>query len=174
MKTSIRTFLGRTFLVVSVLVLAPAIARAGIADSPLPLLGGIKSNSLFSVTGVVSAAGLGTFFSCTNPSPDETVAASVELFVDAGGNPCNDAASVAVTLSPGETVLFATQNNIESSFFSSQPLTAVDMFLSIGSARIISTGKTLVCDAFVADVYNSPPSSMMKLNLIYRNKPKGD
>jgi hypothetical protein len=168
-----KTIIG-TFLSLSALVLAPAVARAGVLDSPVPSLGGLKTYNLYSVTGVVNAAGLGTFFSCTNPSTDTTVQVSVELFVDAGGDPCNSAATAAVSLAPGETKLMATQNNVQSSFFSSHPLTSVDMFMSIGSARIISNGKALLCDVFVADVYNSPPSSMMHLNLISRGKQKGD
>jgi hypothetical protein len=160
-----------TLLVASLLV--PLSSHAGILDSPLPLLGGTKSAHIYSVSGVVNAAGLGTFFSCTNPSSD-TVMVSVELFVDAGGAPCNDASTVAVSLAPGATKLFSTQNNVESSFFSTQPLTAVPMFLSIGSARVVATGKALVCTAFVADVYNSPPSSMMPLNVARIGKQRGD
>jgi hypothetical protein len=162
----------RNLLVAASLIL-PSAAAAGILDSPLPLLGGAKGAHLYSVSGVVNAAGLGTFFSCTNPSSD-TVMVSVELFVDAGGAPCNDAAAVAVSLPPGGTKLFSTQNNVESSFFSTQPLTAVPMFLSIGSARVIGTGKALVCTVFVADVYNSPPSSMMPLNVARAGKQRGD
>jgi hypothetical protein len=157
----------------SLLLLLPGAVRAGILDSPPPDLQGHKSQVSFSASGVINAAGLGTFFSCTNPS-SVAVLISVELFTDAGGDPCNDASSVSVSAPPGGTVMFSTQNNVESSFFSTQPLTAVDMFLSLGSARIVSTGKGLVCTAFVADVSNSPPSSMMPLKLVLKGKQRGD
>jgi hypothetical protein len=148
-------------------------ASAGILDSPLPVLGGKPSAHNFSVSGVMNAAGLATFFSCTNPTSAD-VMISVELFTDAGGNPCNDAAAVAATVPAGGTVLFSTQNNVQSSFFSSSPLTSVDMFLALGSARIVSTSKSLVCTAFLADVYNSPPMSMTPLNVAARGKQRGD
>ncbi|HYC54161.1 MAG TPA: hypothetical protein VEL28_04405 [Candidatus Binatia bacterium] len=163
----------RTVIASASLVLLPATAVAGVLDSPLPLLQGQKSNHIYSVSGVVSAAGLGTFFSCTNPST-LSVLVSVELFTEGGGDACNDASSVSVSIAPGETVLFSTQNKVQSSFFSTQPLTAVDMFLSLGSARIVSTGKALLCSAFVADVYNSPPMSMTQLNLMAKGKQRGD
>jgi hypothetical protein len=154
----------------SALVLAGQ-ANAGVLDSPLPTLGGVKTSLAFAASGVINAAGLATLFSCTNTSSDP-VSASVELFVDAGGSPCNTADDVDVELDPGESVMFSTQNNVQSSFFSTQPLTAVDMFLSLGSARIVATGKGLLCTAMVADVYNSPPQSMSQIVLAVRGKQK--
>ncbi|TMJ17678.1 MAG: hypothetical protein E6G94_01755 [Alphaproteobacteria bacterium] len=153
-------------------VLIAGRASAGVLDSPLPDLGGGGKTALnYAVSGVVNAAGLATFFSCTNPS-SVSVHVSVELFADDGGDPCNTASTVAVTVGPGATAMFSTQNNVQSSFFSSTPLMSVDMFMAAGSARVISDGKTLLCSAFVADVYNSPPMSMMSLSLVSRGKPK--
>lgn len=154
-------------------VLSAGRASAGILDSPLPMLGGVQSAHLYSVTGVVSAAGLATFFSCTNPS-SSTVSFSVQVFVDGGGDPCNDAAAAAVSIPPGGTKLLSTQNNVQSSFFDSSPIGATDMFITIGSARIVSTAKDLLCTVFVADVYNSPPMTMMRLNAGKKGKMKGD
>src|SRR5687767_11564566 len=78
----------------SALVLAGQ-ANAGVLDSPLPTLGGVKTSLAFAASGVINAAGLATLFSCTNTSSDP-ISASVELFVDAGGSPCNTADDVDV------------------------------------------------------------------------------
>jgi hypothetical protein len=146
-------------------------ARAGVLDSPLPTLNGVKTSLAYAATGVVNAAGLATLFSCTNTS-SSTVSASVELFTKEGGDACNTADSVDVPLDPGESVMFSTQNNVESSFFDTQPLTAVDMFMSLGSARIVTTGKGVLCTAMVADMYNSPPQTLAQLTLASRGKVK--
>jgi hypothetical protein len=154
----------------SLLMLATG-ATAGVLDSPLPTLAGQKSSLAFTAAGVINAAGLATLFSCTNSSSDPVVA-SVELFVDAGGDACNDANAVAVSLAAGQSVMFSTQNNVESSFFSTRPLTSVPMFLSLGSARIVATGKGLLCTAMIADMFNSPPQSMASIVLAARGKQK--
>lgn len=146
-------------------------ARAGVLDSPLPTLNGEKTSLAYAASGVVNAAGLATLFSCTNTS-SITMSASVELFTKEGGNACNSADTVDVSLAPGESVMFSTQNNVESSFFDTQPLTSVDMFLAMGSARILATEKGLFCTAMVADVYNSPPMSMSQIVLAARGKIK--
>ena len=165
----------KKFALLAALALAiayPAGARAGILDSPVPQLGGAKTSALFSASGVVSAGGLATFFSCTSASTD-TADVSVELFGDGGGAPLNDATSVAMSVPAGGTVLFATQSTPDSSFFSTQPLLSVPTVITLGSARIIATAK-FVCTAFVADAYNSPPSSMTAINLLAKSKQRGD
>ncbi|MEO6027666.1 MAG: hypothetical protein ABIR79_12435 [Candidatus Binatia bacterium] len=157
----------RKFILLAALALAiscPAPARASILDIPPPLKGQ-KSLRLFTVPGVVTAGGLGTFFSCTNRSSSPATI-SVELYVEDGGAACNDASAVAVTAAPGATVMFATQNTADSSFFSSVPLSTPPAYLALGSASILSTSKSVVCNAFIADVYNSPPLSMATLKAI--------
>ncbi|HEY2775006.1 MAG TPA: hypothetical protein VGK20_13245 [Candidatus Binatia bacterium] len=154
------------------LLVVAGVSYAGVIDSPLPTLGGKGSVMNYAVSGVVNAGGLATIFSCTNTSSSD-VTISVELFVDAGGNPCNDANAAAVTAPAGGTVMFSTQDNIQSSFFSTHPLSTPPMFLSVGSARVVSTGKALICSAFIADVYNSPPQSMTPLVLTAKGKQRG-
>jgi len=149
----------------------PVTARAGIADSPVPILQGQKAAHLFSVSGVVTAGGLGTYFSCTSVSPT-TVVVSVELFSDGGEGPCNDASAVALSVAPGATVMFATQN-VNSAFSSVQLLTPTPVFIGHGSARILSTSKGLVCTAFLADAYNDPPTSMAALTVVSKTKQRG-
>ncbi len=164
----------RTIALLAGLALAlsyPALARADIFDSP-PLLQGQKSSRIFAVSGVMTARGLGTFFSCTNLS-QSPAAISVELYVADGLDACNDANAVSVTAAPGATVLFATQNTPDSSFPSSVPLSTPPQFLASGSASIIATSKSVVCSAFVADVYNSPPLSTMRLEVFAKGKQKG-
>ena len=92
----------------------PALARASIFDVP-PALLGQKTSRLFTVPGVVTASGLGTFFSCTNLSSAPAVV-SVELYVADGADACNDASAVATTVAAGATVQFETQNTSDSSF----------------------------------------------------------
>ena len=164
----------KSFVLVAGLALAIAYcpgARAGILDSPIPQLNAQKTSSLFTASGVVSAGGLATLFSCTNASTD-AADVSVQLFGD-DGTLVNDAASVAVTVGVGGTALFSTNENVDSSFFSTHPLTAVPLLLTLGSARIIGTDK-FVCTAFVADVYNSPPNSITPINLFAKSKQRGD
>ena len=48
------------------------------------------------------------------------------------------------------------------------------MYLALGSASILSTSKKVVCTAFVADVFNSPPLSMMTLKVMEKGKQSGD
>jgi len=162
-------------LVIGLAVLAchPAAVSAGIADSPVPALQGEKALHLFSVSGVVTAGGLGTYFSCTSSST-ATVRLSVELF-DQDGNPLNDASAVSVSVAPGATTMFATQNDDANSSFSSvQLLTAAPVFLEHGSARILGTGKSFVCTAFLADAYSGPPTAMAHLTVVAKTKQKGD
>ena len=168
-----RITMKKLVLVVGFALLAfhPAPARAGIADSPVPILQGHKAQHIFSVSGVVTAGGLGTYFSCTSVAPID-VAVSVELFSEDGSGPCNDASAVALSVAPGATVMFATQN-VNSAFSSVQLLTPTPVFIGHGSARILSSSKLLVCTAFLADAYNDPPTSMAALTVVSRTKQRG-
>jgi len=157
----------------AVLATYPATARAGIADSPVPALQGQTAVDLFSVAGVTTAGGLGTYFSCTNKSPIAALV-SVEVFGEEGGAPCNDASAVSVSVAPGASVMFATQD-VNSAFFSAHLLTSVPVYLGVGSARILSTVKKkkgLLCTAFVADASTAPPTSMAPLNVVGRIGPQ--
>ena len=63
-------------------------ARAGVADSPLPVLGATTLH-LYSVPGVIDGGGLATYFAC--PSTDTAaMRVGVELFGPAGGAPGNE------------------------------------------------------------------------------------
>ena len=153
----------------AVLVSAPLMTDASVLDPP-PLLQGQTSRALFTVSGVTTAGGIGTYFSCTSAAT-VSILVSVELFDAAGTTPINDASAVSVNLAPGATVVFATQN--ENDAFCNAVLLGAPVFLSGGSARILATQKGLVCSAFLADAYNAPPTSMVPLNVVAKNKQKG-
>jgi hypothetical protein len=150
------------------LSVAPA-ARAGIADSPLPVLvAGQTTLHLYSVPGVINSAGLGTYFSCT--STDTTaVQVCVEVFGFAGGAPIsNDCSMTSLSVPPGGTETFGTSAPVGISIQSNLGAGAI----SRGSARILATSKKLVCTAFLADVGNAPPTSMTYLTVIAKLKQK--
>jgi hypothetical protein len=148
----------------------PLQARAGIADSPLPVLqAGISTQLLYSVPGVLSDAGhsVATYFSCTSTSTSSIVV-GVELFGAGGGSAINNAATTAFTLPAGGTVVFGTIGAVGIS-------TDVDLTagaLAKGSARILSTSKALICTAFVADPNNNPPGSGWELTVVAKTKQK--
>src|SRR5438128_3822081 len=102
----------RSIRLASVLVLTTALAvpqaRAGIADSPLPVLtAGATTFHLYSVPGVISGGGgeLKTYFACTS-TDTATMQVGVEIFGTAGGAPINDATMTSLSVLPGATVIF--------------------------------------------------------------------
>jgi hypothetical protein len=145
------------------LMLSPAASLAGIADSPIPAP---FAYHLFSVTGVINDAGTNysTYFLCTSTSTSpQTV--GVELFAAAGGGPVNNAATTALVVGPGATVGFGTAGEA-----------FVDVSLAAGvfpkgSARILSTSKSLICTAFLKDFSNG---SVGYLAVVKKTKQKGD
>ncbi len=150
---------------------APVLAHATIFDPP-PSLKGQKSVRLFTVPGVVTAGGLATIFSCTNLSQAPAVV-GIQLYREDDPEACNDADAGSVTLAAGATVSIATNNSPDSSFFSSVPLTTPPMYMPVGSASILSTNKSVFCEAKLVDIANSPPLSMAALKTI-RKKQVGD
>lgn len=146
-------------------------AVAGIADSPVPLLMGQKAQVLYSVPGIINAGSLGTYVSCTSTAKTPSIVA-VEVFQNSGGAALNDASATSLSVAPGATVMFATENAvgfIEDSFLL-DPLSPP--VITKGSARILSTSKSLICDAFVSDAVNSPPVSMRYLTIIAKTQQK--
>ena len=83
-------------------------ARAGIADSPLPVLtAGATTFHLYSVPGVIANGALETYFSCTS-TDTATMQVGVELFGEPGGAAINDAAATSLSVIAGATVMFGT------------------------------------------------------------------
>lgn len=150
------------------LALAPRPILAGIADSPLPeLLPGAKTLHLYSVPGVISQTGLGTFFSWTSTAAS-AVQVGVEVFGAAGGAAINDPIASSLSVGPGATVTFGTQSAFGISIDSHLGPGPV----SKGSARILATSKSLICTAFMADGANVPPASGWPLTIIAKTKQK--
>ncbi len=123
---------------------------------------------LFTVPGVINSGPLGTFFACTNTDV-AALTVGVEV-VSQNGTQLVAAASNAVNLSPQSTELFSTTNALGF---------AVDVNLNPGvvtkgSANIWTTGKKVVCSAFLADDINNPPTSMVTLTIVRKGKQKGD
>ena len=144
-------------------------ARAGIADSPLPVLtAGATTFHLYSVPGVIGSGGLRTYFSCTS-TDTATMQVGVEVFGPAGGAPGNDAAATSLSVAAGATVMFGT---------GAAAGLSIDSNLggggSKGSARILATSKKLACTAFVADTGNAPPTSAWQLTIIAKLKQKAE
>ena len=155
-------------LAVCAALLAAPDTRAGIADSPLPVLSsGATTFHLYSVPGVINNGVLGTYFSCTS-TDTATMQVGVELFFSGGGAPSNDAAATSLSVTPGATVMFGTIAAAGLSINSS--LGGGPM--SKGSARILATSKKLACTAFLADPGNAPPTSMAQLTIIAKLKQK--
>ena len=149
------------------LSLAATPCLAGIADSPLPVLSvGVDTLHLYSVPGVIRSGSLGTFFSCTS-TETATMQVGVEVFGPAGGAPANDAVATSLSVAPGATVTFGS-SAVEISISSDLGMPS----MSKGSARILSTSKKLVCTAFVADRFNSPPQTSWQLTIIKKTTQK--
>lgn len=149
------------------LLAAPG-ARAGIADSPLPVLTtGTTTFHLYSVPGVIGGGSLGTYFSCTS-TDTTTMQVGVELFGPAGGAPGNDAVATSLSVAPGATVIFGTGAAVGISISSD----LLGGFISKGSARILATSKKVACTVFIADRGNDPPTSMAQLTIIAKLKQK--
>ena len=161
-----KTRLALPVLAACAALLAAPKARAGIADSPLPVLSaGATTLHLYSVPGVIDGV-LGTYFACTSID-SVTMQVGVELFGPPGGAPFNDAAATSLSVAPGATVIFGT-GGAAGIFISSN----LGGSFSKGSARILATSKNLACTAFLADRLNDPPTSMAQLTIIKKTKQK--
>lgn len=143
--------------------------RAGIADSPLPVLtAGETTLHLYSVPGLIDSGGLGTFFSCTSTDV-AAMQVGVEVFAAPGGAPVNDAVATSLTVAPGATVIFGTSAAVGILIYSNLGVGV----LSQGSARILATSRKLICTAYIADLSNAPPTSSWHLNVIKKKTQKG-
>ncbi len=154
---------------VAVLTFAVAPARAGIVDSPVPILiTGEKTFHVYSVPGIIiNVGGVSSFFNCTSLDV-VPIQVGVELFGLSGGGPINNPVTTSLSLAPGATVIFST--GPAAGFLISSNLGSTAY--SKGSARILATSKKLACTAFLADSGNAPPTSMVNLTIIAKTKQK--
>lgn len=160
----------------SALVLMVTSAVATVVDSPLPLLGGQRSKHVFTVPGVTSGVGaLETVFLCTSLEKKKDIVVGIEVFDHDPGGPLNDVTDPeengVLPLAPGETVAFETNDPL--AFDEDETITPSDN-ANHGSARIVSTSTKLACTALLVDEVNSPPTSMVNLQVIKKTSQKGD
>lgn len=155
-------------LTVALTLAVAAVARAGVADSPLPVLeAGKATHHLYSVPGLVANGPLGTYFSCTS-TDTAAMQVGVEVFGAAGGAAINDSVGTSVSILPGGTAVFGA-GLVPAGFLVDSMVVG---FVSRGSARVLATSKKLACTAFVADTSNVPPAAMTYLTIIAKTKQK--
>jgi hypothetical protein len=145
---------GIMVLGVVVALAADAPARAGIVDSPLPVLtAGVPVKLVFAVPGVMKFKEMNTEFSCTSLEPSNTFNFAVEVFGPTGGPPLNDVTTPnngATPLGPGETRTIATGNT--AGLHEDQAISSLGAIeVANGSARIVSESPRITCTAYVAD-----------------------
>jgi hypothetical protein len=149
-------------LTFSMTCVAPAFA--GVVDTALapPF-----TQLVYSVTGVrnLGPAPLATLFSCTSTAK-EPITVGVDVFNNAGGPPISPA--IPLPVAPGQTVVFATAPGVSYVADQIMPVPGI----AKGSARIVSTSKSLICSAHVVDVAVNPPRTMSQLTIVAKTKQK--
>ena len=145
----------------AIVVIAWALAFAwvssslgGVADSPLPSLGGPTTQFLFTVPGVMKVGNLDTEFTCTSLSR-ASFKFAVQLFASTGGDPVNDVTTGngAATLAPGATQTIATGST--AGVHEDVIMTFTGTPLRNGSARIVSESRAIACTAYVVDKFGT-------------------
>jgi hypothetical protein len=144
-------------------------AHAQINSTP-PALQGQPSFHLYSVPDVIAGGGLATFFGCTNTT-SANIRVGIEVFDLAGGAARNDASATSLDFYPGGSWRFGT----DAAFGIATQSQLGVIGLAVGSARILATKRSgIICNAFIADVNNAPPTSMVKLTVVKKMTQKGD
>ena len=144
-------------------------ATAGVVDSPLPTLGGIKTKHVFTVPGVVSNASLVTVFICTNLDRKNSIQFTVEAFASSGGQSLGNLSSQLVSV--GGTGIVATKNLL--AYFGESSISLIDSS-TVRSARIVATSTNISCTVTVVGEPSDPfPKVAWSLSLI-KKKQRGD
>ena len=121
---------------------------------------------LFTVARVINHASLGTIFSCVNTGATPTTVTVVNV-VDGSGATIGTGTSA--TLNQDQTWVFGT--TILNGFDEDTNMGLANS-LDNGSAKIVSTSKAVMCNAFIADTLGSPPASMTTLRVVGGTKQK--
>ena len=126
----------------------------GVADSPLPSLGGPTTLSAFIVPGVMKVGNLDTEFTCTSLSTTPFKFA-VQVFASTGGAPLNDVTTGngTATLAAGATQTIGT--GATAGLHEDVVISGVGTSVRNGSARIVSESKAIACTAYVADKFGT-------------------
>jgi len=163
----LRTAVGALLVSVIVVALGSGAAHAQI-NSPPPALMGQPSYHLYTVP-FIRSGGVEPFFECTNTT-STPIRVGVEAFAGPGGAAINDASATSISVAPSGTVLFG-PTSVWVAANSDPGIGPVGR----GSARILATAsKGIICTAFLADVFNAPPTSMVHLTIVAKTKQKGD
>ena len=153
---------------VTFLTLLPGARGHAQINGPTPTLMGEPSYHIYSVPFAITG-GNRPFFLCTNTT-DAAIRVGVEGFAAVGGAAINDPSATSLSVPASGTRLFGSPA-VGLSVDSSVGIGIV----SKGSARILATkSKGIICTAFLADVGNDPPTSMLQLNIVAKTKQKGD
>jgi hypothetical protein len=144
-------------------------AGAGLIDSPVPPIDGVKSFAVYSVVGVVSkepGPNTATYFSCTSTAKS-TIKFGVQVF-----HPLNGASLVfgQAEVAPGATATITT--------LPAGPISGAIVMGDGGgfstyptSARIVATSKSVICTAYVID---QDTRAMTHLTIVAKTKQQGD
>jgi hypothetical protein len=154
---------------VLLLSIPAAPAGAGVADSPLPLLGGVKSKHVFTVPGVLQTAALATTFVCTSLEKTNALSWAIEIFASTGGSP--EGTVNAGILLAGRSIALS----VGGTTYSEGTLNLTDSSLP-RSARIVATSTRLACTAAVLERQNNGllPGAGWSLPMIRKTSQKGD
>ena len=143
-------------------------AVAGVADSPLPTLGGQKSKHVFMIPGVISHGTLATVIVCTSLKKTKDLLWGVEIFSASGGDP--EDSILDSFLNPGDSEAIAT----EGTTYAENVIGLSDSNLA-RSARVVATSRKLVCSATVLERQNTGllPGAGWSLPVIKKTNQKG-
>ena len=166
MRNPIGTFV---FVLLAALSVAPNVG-AQITSPPSPLQGE-PAYHVWTVPGVLNNE-LKTFFACTNVASNVLIV-GVEVF-GSNGTSVNIPSDTSLTVDPGETVLFGTEQAV--GLFPDANLGVPAIFAGAGSARVLSTAKPggIICTAFLADATAGNPISMTSLTIVKKTTQQGD
>jgi len=157
-------------------------AMAGVLDSPVPDMDPSHSERvIYIIPNVIKNNNLETEFNCTNLERT-TVRIGVEIFDRFGNGPLNDISSGvgdgAQDVPPGGAITIGTGNT--AAIHEDEVIQGLPTNVRGGSARIVSTSKRIMCQAFVVDEVNVPDfanpgqtPAMLPLKVIFR-KQRGD
>jgi len=163
----------RSISCAALLIALAVVSRSGPASAgpldPVPVVNGQKLKVVYRVTGVIANNQLETAFVCTSLDSKDVLVA-VEIF-KYDGNLQNDvtAGNGVDVIEPGHTG--GTVTNSIASIGEDEKIT--NLFVVLGSARILASSSKLLCSAHLVSAAGSPPSVMTALP-VFRKGQKGD
>jgi len=143
---------------------------------PVPLINGTeRAQHVFSISGLVSDASVGTAIFCTSLEKTKDMRIAVEIFDGFSGVAVNNitaGAGVPGVLSPGETVTIEVSSN--GLIASTNADSNIAATFPSGSARVVATSPKLMCAAILIDKVNALPIFAGALPVVAKTKQKGE